>query len=311
MPQGTMRISKPLTNVSVQYRNTEAIFPKFLPQIPVTADSDDYWIYTRDFKLPETVRANKSAANQVTWGASTASYSAVEHALKDAISENDEDNADDVFQLQVDTTEFLTDKIIMRQEYEVAKLLFTTTTFSNNASLATATSWLGNTTSSENAPIQNVLSATTLIMRQSGVKANTGVFAVDSFNALKENTVIHERIKYVERSIVTSDLLASLFDLQAVHVGEMARDPVQEGLTTSLTTVWEAGNALIAYFSKPSRKTRSAAVGFRVMKKGNPARVKRWYDDEIEATWIEVQAKFVPRAVATLSGYLFSSVTAS
>ena len=307
--QGSTRVDKALTNFSVQYRNNEAIFPKFLPQIPVKNESDVYWTHVRDFSLSETRRANGAPANAVTHSASTGSYNLNEHALKDRITDRDMENTDNVLQLRVSTMEMLQDEIMLRQEVEVHQVLFTTTTFSNNVSLDTNSSWVGNTTTS--APVQIVLSGTSVIVQNSGKHPNTMIMGNNAFDSLRENVNIQERIKYVEKSIITEQIIASLFDIQNVHVGRMAIDTSQEGLetTTNLGFVWDNAKALLAYFSPASLKMAGAAVSFRKMSKGNPWRVKRWRDENIEADWIEVQSMFDIKATATLSGYLFSSVT--
>lgn len=307
MPQGSTRVDKALTNFSVQYKDMEAIFPKFLPTIPVVKESDKYWIYNRDVTLTDSRRANGAPANAVTWDASTSSYSVTEHSLKDSLTDRDRDNADNVFQLRVDTTEFLQAQIMRRQEFEVKKIIFTTTTFSNNVSLDTNTSWVGNTTTS--APVQTVLSGTSVIVLNAGKRPNTMVMGNNAFDSLRENVNIQERIKYVQQSIITEKIIASLFDIQQVHVGRMALDSSQDGLAASLGFLWDTDKALLAFFGPTGRKMASAAVGFRKLSKGNPWRVKRWRDEEIEGDWIEVQSMFSPKATATLSGYLFSSVT--
>ena len=307
MPQGSTRVSRPLTNVSIQYRNNETIYNKFMPELPVSKESDQYWIYNKDFRLSDTTRANGAEANMVTHEYSTSSYSTVEHALKDVITDTDRANTDAPLNLDVDATEFLSDQILQRTEFETAKLLFTTTTYSNNATLNTATAWIRNTTTS--APIQNVLSATNVIIKTSGMRPNTVILGKDSTDALKENQNVHERIKYVEKSIVTEDLLASLFEVDNVYTGTMVRDTSQEGLASTISFIW-GSDALVAYFApRAGIRTKSAAMMFRQSSKGQPMRVKKWRNEDVEGDMIEVQTKFIPKAVATNCAYLFKTVT--
>lgn len=306
MPSGSIRIQKALSNVAVQYKNSEYIAAQVMPEIPVMKDADKYWIYSRDFRLEDTKRGNKALANMVTWNASTATYYVNEHALKDAISDNDRMNSDIPGSLDVETVEFLTDKLQIRYEYEVAKLLFTTTTWGNNTTLTSATSWRYTTVTS--APIQNVLSATGAILKASGKRSNTGVTGWSGFEALKENANIYGRIQYVERAMVTSDLLASVFDLDKFLVGSASYDTSAEGITESMSFIW-GSDCLIAYFDpSPGLKKVTAATTFRVRDKGTPYRVRKWYDEGIDADYIEVGTKFGVRAVATSCAYLFKSV---
>jgi len=306
MPQGSIRINKALTNLSVLYRNESYIANLAIPNIPVTSESDVYWVYSSDFRLEDSHRTNKSQANMVTYSMSTSSYVCQEHALKDIISDTDRDNTDAPLMLDKDVTEYLVDKILMRQEVDCATLLFTTTNWSNNKTIATATSWAYNTTTSN--PILDVLSATSVINLNSGKHPNTMVIGLAGFNVLRENTNVFGRIQYVERAIVTEDILASLFDLKKVYVGRGAFTTVDEGLTVSLSSIWGA-DAWLAYVEpSPSLRRASAAGCFRVTTKGTPYRVKKWRDEDVEGDMIEVQTKYSYRAIATSCAFLFKSV---
>jgi hypothetical protein len=306
MAQGSIRINKALTNLSVLYKNENYIADKAIPQVPVNKESDLYWIYNSDFRLEDSSRANGSSANMVTSGHSTSSYVAKEHALKDCITDTDRRNAEAPLSLDRDSVEYLTDKILMRREHECAKLLFTTTNWSNNKTIATATSWAYNTTTSN--PILDVISATSVIILNSGKMANTLIMGLDGYNVVRENQNVYGRIQYVERAIVTPEILASLFDLQKVHIGKTSYTTIDEGIDASLSTVWGADAWLGYQENRSTLRGAGAAKCFNVSAKGSPYRVKKWRDEDVEGDYIEVQTKFQYKAVATLSAFLFKAV---
>lgn len=306
MPQGSTRINTALSNLAVQYKNTEYIAGQFLKDLPVSKESDYYWVWANDFRIPDTQRANGALANMATMGYSTSSYQVKEHAIKDVITDRDRENTDAPLNLDRDMTENLTDIIMRRMEYEAMKLCFTTTTWSNNATLVSSTSWKGHTTTAS--PTGHVLSATGKILADSGKMANTMVIGWSVFEALKENQNLWDRIKYSERSIVTKELLAALFDVQNVYVGTAVYDTAKEGDTASKGFLW-GSDALIAYFDpQPGIKKATAALNFRVAWKGNPYRVKKWREEAVEGDYIEVQTMCAPKAVATACAYLYKSV---
>ena len=72
-----------LAKVQVKYSNSEYIASRVFPFVDVKKDSDDYRIYVRDFRLPETARANKGVARTHDFDISTASYTLRKHALKE------------------------------------------------------------------------------------------------------------------------------------------------------------------------------------------------------------------------------------
>lgn len=120
-----LHVNQLLSNVSVQYKNTEYIWDKVFPQVPVMKDTDLYRVYDRNFRIPETKRAAKGVAREFQFEVSTSSYALEQHALKEYVGVDEIDNYDQG-SLEVDTTENLTDAIYRRIEDTVAKL-FTTT----------------------------------------------------------------------------------------------------------------------------------------------------------------------------------------
>lgn len=305
MPQGSLSISKTLANVSLAFKNEEYIWPKFMKDVPVKNDSGQYWIYNKNFRLENTYRAAKAPANMATWDVSTATYHLDRHALKDAVDQEDRDNADNPIDVDIDTTEFLTDKLMMRMEKDVSDLLFTTTTFSSNATLTTATSWNYNTTTS--APIQNVLSATALLLAQSGKRPNVVLTNFAVFAALKENNNVYDRLAYTKDRILTEQILASVFDVEQFLVGTAYYETNQEGLDATSTAIWPS-DALVAYFNgTPGRKKLTTVNMLRKVSYGNPYKVKKWYDNDRDTDLIEVEYYASPKVICTLTAYLFKT----
>jgi hypothetical protein len=306
MPEGSLSVSKALQNVSLHFKNEEYIWPKVFGEVPVKNESGHYWVYTKDFRLDETYRADKTESNQVSWKASTASYVIERHALKDSVSQRDRDNSDlPGGSIDNDTTEFLTDKLNLRMEYEGQKLLFTTTTFSSNATLTTATSWNYNTTTS--APIQNGLSATGYVLAVSGKRVNKVVTNWDVLAALKENNNVYNRLAYTKDKMLTEQILASMFDVGEFLVGTAYYETNQEGLDATSSAIWPADALFMYQESKPGIKKLTTAHILRNNYYGMPYKVSKWYEKRIDADWIEVEYKATPKAVCTLTAYLFKT----
>ncbi|MCP4648914.1 MAG: hypothetical protein GY853_02370 [PVC group bacterium] len=305
MAQGSLYVSKALSNVSYQYQNPSYIFQELLKDVNVINESGQYYIYDKDFRLEETERANGAEANMATFKVSTGTYLVREHALKDVITDRDYGNTDKPMNLDVDTTEHLTDKILMRQEKMAHDLLFTTTGFSNNETLTTQTSF--NYYTSTSVPIQKMLSITSFINAQCGQMPNVIVMGVEPFNGLKENTNIYSRLAYTRDQILTEQLLASVFDVNKVLVGRSIYQTNQEGITATQTAIW-GNDCLVGYFNpSPGVKKMTAAQNYRISKYGNPYKVKKYRDEKIEGNYIEVQTMAVPKVVCSLCGYLIKS----
>ena len=108
---------------------------------------------------------------------------------------------------------------------------------------------------------------------------------------------------------MSEDLLASVFDMEKIHVGSAIRDTVDEGLTASKGDIW-GDDCLVAYFDpNPGLKTKTAAANFRLAGRGIPWRVKKYRKEDIEGDVIECQSFFKPRPISTASGYLLKAVS--
>lgn len=303
MSQGIKHIDKALTNMSIRYGNEKInyIADVAFPKIPVTKSTDKFFIYTNDFRLPETLRAYGAESNQITWGVSTASYALEWHSLTDIVADREIPNYDSPLMAKADTTEELTDKIMLRKEVEAAKVAFTTTSWSNNRTItATANAWHTSTAF----PVQAVLSGNSVILKNSGGSPNVGIMGNVTYTNTRENSNVHERYKYVQASIVTPDMLAALFDLKKLYVGNAVVDTTIEGVSTSPGFVWDDA-MLIANMAQGtvSRKTKTAMA--KLQKSDRVVKTYRKEENEGEA--IEVNEEYQFRAVATLSAYYINN----
>lgn len=297
-----VHVNQPLTNVSVRYNWGEGIADRVFPEVPVQKESDVYFVYDRDnVRLDETLRANRAEANIVGFDYSTTTYTLEEHALKELISDRDRANADSPLNLDVDATQHLTEKLLIRREVDTAVLCFTTTTWGNNATVASAAAW---DTSTSN-PVADVLTATTIMLQQGFVRPTRGVMGWEAMRQLKANSTTTDRIKYTERAIITDEIMASLFDLNMLLVGTAARNVAQEGMAESNTFIW--GKDMLVYYAPMAASLRTPAAGY-LLTVGGRFKTKKWRAEERGGDWIEVSTMFLPRAVATSAAYLLKQV---
>src|SRR3972149_3641898 len=112
---------RPLENISVAFKSDRLIAQELSPSVPVKHESDTYYVHSQDsLILPATLRANGGEANESDWNVSTSSYTLEEHALKKIVTDRDRNNADPPLRMDVDATEYLTEKILLRRETVLA-----------------------------------------------------------------------------------------------------------------------------------------------------------------------------------------------
>jgi hypothetical protein len=284
-----------LGNVSIKYQPQGLIAMEVFPEVPVKKDSDLYRTYTRNFRIPETKRANKALANEHQFEVGTATYALEYHALKDYVSDNDVENYD-VTDLRTDTTEELTEKILLRLEKTVADL-FTKTSWSLNVSLAAGATFADNTVTSNPIPVFDT--ATSTVLKESGFAPNYAIIPRDSFVAIKNHVSVLDRTKYTSKDM-TAEMMKGLLGLENILVANGAYDTAAQGVTSNITSIW-GDNCFVGY--KPASAGPLKPSSGYVFRRNEPM-VRRWRVEERQAEAIEVQMKYQAKVVASLSGYL-------
>lgn len=296
-----IHVDKALSQISIKYKNDNFIAREVFPELMVKNESDKYFIYDRDFRLPETARANKAEAREHSFQLSTASYLLEEHALKDYVSDRDANNYD-LATLRADTVEELTNKILLRLEKSVADL-FTSTSWSQNVSLTAAQQWSLDTITSNPIPLMDT--AATTVIDNSGYAPNIGIIPHKAMVAAKNHTSVIDRIKYTNVNI-TSSMLAGLFDIEKLVVPKAVIDSSAEGVAASIGDVW-GDNVFLGYRALSASPLKPSA-GY-VFRSSKPL-VKRWREESRSSEAIEVGMLYQPKVVASLAGYLIKDVLA-
>jgi hypothetical protein len=291
-----LHVNQLLSNVSVQYKNSEYIWDKVFPQIKVKKDTDLYRVYDRVFKVPETERAPKGVAREFGFEFSTSSYALEQHALKDYVGVDEEEN-NDQGSLKVDTTENLTDAIYRRMELSVASL-FTTTNWSLNVSLAATAAWSLNTVTSDPVPVFDT--GATTIINNSGKTPNFAILPRAEFIAIKNHVSVLDRVKYTS-SEVSKSMIQALIGVEELLIPTAVQDTAAEGLAASISPFF-SDFAFLGWKPGNGGGIKTPSCGYMFMK--DAPRVRSWNDDERNATAIEVEVKFQPKVVASLTGYM-------
>lgn len=297
-----LHVNQLLSNVSVQYKNQEYLWDKIFPIVNVAKDSDLYRVYDRNYRIVETARAPKAVANEMGFDFSNSSYMLEQHALKDYVGVDEEIN-NDQGSLQVDATEYLTDAIYRRMEFMMSEL-FTKTSWSLSVSLSATTVWSQNTTVSDPIPVWDTAAST--IIANSGVTPNFAFTNRTNYVQMKNHVSVLDRVKYTS-SEVGQAMIAALIGVNEFYVSTAIYNTGAEGAvsgTAAGATTFFANKSFMGY--KPaSPGLRQVSAGYSFL--SNQPRVRTWKDEERNAMAIEVEVKYSPKIVASLTGYLIGN----
>ena len=264
MPEMTNlgHIDRALTNISVAYTQGADAFiaDKVFPVIPVVKQSDIYFQYSKaDFfrnEVTERGRGAESAGGD--WNLTTADpYHCRKFAFHYDITQEEKVNYDSPINVDRDTTEWLTQKMLLKREVDFTSKFFKTGVWGKDitADGVTIKKW-SNPLSD---PIKAVTDEMLIMAENTGKKPNYIVMAPDVFYALKNHDIIMDRIKYTQKGIITLDLIASLFEVDNVYIpwaiyNSGPTKPVYDQTNISMNFLYK-GSMLLGYrANRPSLK---------------------------------------------------------
>jgi len=294
-----------LGNVSIKYTNSAFIADLIAPTMKVNKQTGKYYVYDKaNLRVDKTNRSAGSGANEVDFGLSTVAFACDDHALKSFVADEIQDQADAALNPLIDETEALTEKLMLDREATLAAILADTGTMTQNTTLSGTSQWSDYSNSD---PIADVRTARTTIHAATFKKPNTMILGKQVFDMLAEHPQIIERIKYSQLGVVTEELLARIFQVEKVLVGEAGSNTAVEGQTDSLSYVW-GKHCVLAYIApKVGIKTLTLAVTFTYGER----EVKRWYEQDREGTYVRVgKDNYVQKIVAAGAGYLIKNAIA-
>lgn len=259
-------IDRALTNMSVAYMQDESnyIADKVFPKIPVKRQADLYYIYDAGDFLRDEAKVRGAISESVggDYDLSTATYYCKKHAFHKDVSPDDRVNYDEPLDADKDAQLFVSQKMLIRREMEWATKFFKTGVWSRekkggvSANATDCIYW----SSEHSSPIEDITSEALLIASKTGYRPNTLVLSPYVFNALKNHFDVLDRVKYTETGIVTTSLLASLFEVDNVYVAWAVVNTAEKGSADSIEFIM-GKNALLCY-SNPSPSLRTPSAGY-------------------------------------------------
>ena len=261
-------IDRALTNISVAYLQDASAFiaDKVFPIVPVKRQSDVYYQYNKgDFMRDEAQlrgAATESAGGDYGVEAQDPYYCR-KHAFHKDVTPEERANYDEPLQADQDATTFISQKMLIRREMEWASKFFVAGIWGTELEGKAATPGTGEFLQWDQAtsdPIKDITTAGVKMAAATGFKPNTLVLSPYVFNALKNHEDILDRIKYTQKGIVTTDLLATLFEVDKVLVPWAVVNSAAKGISDSVSFIY-GKHALLCY-SAPRPALRQPSAGY-------------------------------------------------
>ena len=326
MPQPTLtqvHIDAPLTNISIAYLQNQNNFiaNKVFPVVPVDKKSDKFFVYTKNdwFRDEAQRRADATESAGSGYNLTTSSYSADVWAFHKDVGDQVRNNADTPLVPDREATEFVTSRLLLRQEVQFVSDFITTgvwgTDLSGVASGESAgTSFRQWSDFANSDPLEDIEYGKETILGSTGFMPNTLVLGYQVYRKLRNHPDLVDRIKYTSSNVITTDIMARLFDVERVLVASSVRATNNEGQTGTYS--FNYGKSALLTYSAPNPGLMTPSAGYtfawRGVSGGLGAQIgiSRIRMEHLKADRVEGELAFANKVTASDLGFYFGTAVA-
>ncbi len=294
-----VHVDTPLTNIAVNYQFEEGIAEQVFPVVPVSKESDVYYVMGREeLKIPQLLRAAGARSAEFRWDVTNSNFRAEEYALHFPLPDRVRDIADTPIRARATSVEKLTRVIKTAQESRVAAIC------QNAGNFVGATSVPNPKWDAANCiPEQDVDLAVLSVRRRAGVNPNSLVTSDPVARALRRWLATQAGGLSLQDKLKLVDLPDPIFNLHPI-VAKAVYDSAADGVAASIADVW-TDDCLICHITKnPSLTTISLCYQLLA----RPFIVKACREEGRAADFLEPGHIQDEVLLASACGYLFTDV---
>ena len=309
MTTGQARVIDPILTTAAQgYKNADFVGEALFPTVPVDQRGGKILSFGReDFELYNTVRAPGANTKRVQFGYSSGNYTLEDHSLEGVvpIEHSEEAAAVPGINLGNGAVRKTQNIIALRKEKAQADLALNASNYpvGNKITLAGVQQWNDYTNSDPSGDIETARDA---VRAKIGRRPNTVLIGAAVWSKLKFHTKLIDRIKYTGRDSLSLEMLANLWDVQRVVVG----DGVYLNNAGVQTDVW-GKFAVVAFTEIGSMADMGLpSFGYTYQLRGYPVVEQPYYERNAKSWIYPVTDSVAPVIASNIAGYLISAAIA-
>lgn len=306
-----------LTSISVGYQNEAFVADQLAPAVNVEKKTDKYYVQeltgVTEF---EDMRAPSAPTNELPpMSLSRDSYSADEHALKDWVSRDEIDEADNPLSPMADAVERVSDTILLNREAAIVGMVTNDGNFASGSSTGlTSTDCWDDYENSD--PITDLKTARDTIHGTIIKLPTVAIFGYAVGTVLEDHPKFLERIKTSPLAMTTLQMIGELTGVPRLVKASAMKNTAAPGQTPVLEYMW-GNNVVVAYVPfAPARKTPAFMYEFNWRFEGQTMPSDRWYDTDRKSWAVRTTRRYDLKFVALDStdsglatgGYLITDV---
>ena len=310
-PSGARVVDPVLSTIAQGYSNSEMVASALFPAVPVPVRGGKIITFGKeDFMLYGSQRAPGENTKRVQFGYAGGNYALVDYGLEgqvpiEVIQEGQAGPGIDYAAMAVRKVSNI---MALRLEKQAADIARTAASYAaaNKVTLAGVTQW-SDFTSATSLPIQNIETAKEAVRAATGKRPNTVVLGAAVMAKLRQHPNVVDRMKYTGRDVATAEILAALFGVQRVLVGDAI---YSNDAGTAFTDVW-GKDVVVAYTELGSVADMGApSYGYTYQLSGYPLAEDPYYDRNSKSWVFPVTRAEAPVLASASAGYLIKDAVA-
>ena len=316
-----VHVDEALSNISVAYaqEQTRFIADKVFPSIPSPKLTDKYFVFDKGNYLRSIadLRATGSETAGANYTLSTDTFSCDPYGVHMDLDDYVVGNADAALNIEVSTTRYITEQLLLKREQVFAAAAFTGSVWTGSTgggdiTVGSGANQITAWDTSPSTPIKDIKEQIDSVESKTGRRPNVLLLGKDTYTALATNSDLIERIKYTQTGMLTTDLMAALFGVERVHVPGAIVNSAVQGATDSINYVFGRNDAAL-YYVPPAAGLMTPSAGymfnFTGVAGGNTSglRVLNYRIDHKHSQRIEALSAFDFKIVSSDLGVFFSN----
>lgn len=314
--QEDVHVDEVLTNIAIAYIQDQSVFiaTKVFPIITVDKQSNKYTIWDKNdwFRDEAQKRADGAESAGSGFNLSRDSYFCDVYAFHKDVGPQTRANADTGIDLASASVQFVTQRLLLRQEVQWVTDYFTTSVWGVDYTVPSV--WSDYATSD---PIEDIESQREVMLSTTGFEPNTMVVGYSAWRRLKNHPDIVDRVKFAgmgsgSPAKVSPQAVASIFEIDNLYIAKAIKATNKEKGTAAYAFT-HGKHAWLGYVNPTPSKTAPSAgyvfswdyAGF-----GGGIGVDSFDVRATKVTRYEGESAWDNKVVATDLGIFFPSVVA-
>lgn len=279
MPQPTGRdlhVDRLLSDLSIAFMNEPSAYvaDQIFPVVPTNKQSDKYAQYRKGDWFRDEAKKRAPLTESAGGGyelEDPGTFFCDEYAYHKDIADEDIDNADEVFDLEEEATQYVTEKLRLRREVAWGSEFFGASIWDKDLSGQTdapGTDEFLVWDDSSSTPLEDIEDAKSIIKLATGLMPNTLVVSERVHQTLKHHVDIKDVFKYTQAAVITQQLLARVFEIDNYFIAKAVKasnpEDTDGDTNDELEYILDQYGALLVYAApRPTKRRPSGGYTFR------------------------------------------------